>query len=77
MCLCVCTTEGTRDKHEEYFIGGSRELQDIQYIERGPLRDLMNRHNTLQPPQPPEGKGAKSMNKYGLKTETTGCIKVR
>ncbi|GAX84925.1 hypothetical protein CEUSTIGMA_g12346.t1 [Chlamydomonas eustigma] len=51
-----------RDKLQEFFIGGSKEVDDWSYM--------------LQPfgsatPQ------SKVLNKYGFKTETTGVIKVR
>ncbi|KAJ9518573.1 hypothetical protein QJQ45_018610 [Haematococcus lacustris] len=72
-----------RDQQQEFFIGGSVELQDVNYLERGhmgggscpppPLK-----HATSQGQQSGgKGNAPHLLNKYGLRTETTGVIKVR
>ncbi|KAL6765691.1 ciliary basal body-associated, B9 protein-domain-containing protein [Haematococcus lacustris] len=72
-----------RDQQQEFFIGGSVELQDVNYLERGhmgggscpppPLK-----HVTSQGQQSGgKGNALHLLNKYGLRTETTGVIKVR
>ncbi len=72
-----CRADRLRDLHHEYFIGGSNELRDPQYVERGPLRELMATRNSLVAEPPPGGVGPKALTKYGFKTETTGTVKVR